>query len=200
MNNLNILIIAGSSRTNSLNRQLAAFAARRARADGLIVSELDLRTLDLPVYDGDLEARVGIPDGARQLLQALLRCDALVIVTPEYNGFPTPLLINAFDWLSRVTASSTQVAGLTATANKPVALLSASPGPGGALRSMNFLRQYLQMAFAMLVVPQQFALGKAHEAFNDSGELKDVRAAQSVQGVLNAVTVLATALKADGRH
>jgi len=93
-------------------------------------------------------------------------------------------------------ASPTDLSGLATTANKPVGLLSASPGPGGALRSMNFLRQYLQMAFAMIVVPQQFALGKAHEAFDETGGLKDARAGQSVESVLKALSKLALALKA----
>lgn len=61
---------------------------------------------------------------------------------------------------------------------------------------MNFLRQYLQMAFQMIVLPQQFALGRAHEAFDDAGELKDERAARSVEAVLSAVAALANALRA----
>lgn len=190
-----ILIIPGSAREGSLNRKLAAFAAATARAAGLQVSELDLRSLALPVYDGDLEAASGVPAGALALQQAILGSDAILIVTPEYNGFPTPLVINAFDWLSRVQGTTAHPAGLAATTNKPAALLSASPGPGGALRSMNFLRQYLQMAFAMLVVPQQFALGRAHEAFDEAGGLKDARAAQSVQSVLDALAGVAQALR-----
>lgn len=196
MNTLNLLIIPGSARDGSLNRKLAGFAAHKARASGLQVTQLDLRTLELPVYDGDLEAASGIPAGAYQLQRAILDSDGVLVVTPEYNGFPTPLVINAFDWLSRIAASPQQPAGLAVTANKPVALLSASPGPGGALRSMNFLRQYLQMAFAMLVVPQQFALGKAHEAFDETGALKDARAVQSVETVLNSLASLAQALRA----
>lgn len=195
MDTLKVLIVPGSSRAGSLNRKLATFAANRTRALGHSVTELDLRDLNLPVYDGDLEAASGVPVGVQALLQAIVQSDALILVTPEYNGFPTPLVVNAFDWLSRVMASPNQVAGLAATANKPAALLSASPGPGGALRSMNFLRQYLQMAFAMVVVPQQFALGKAHEAFDEAGAMKDVKAVQSVDGVVNALASLALALK-----
>lgn len=189
-----ILILPGSARAGSLNRQLAAFAATTARAAGLAVHELDLRSLELPLYDGDLEMASGIPAGAFALQQAFLGCDGVLVVMPEYNGFPTPLVINAFDWLSRIQASTAHPAGVAATANKPVALLSASPGPGGGLRAMNYLRQYLQMGFAMLVVPQQFALGRAHEAFDDAGLLKDARTAQSVQAVLDALTRLARAL------
>src|SRR5205085_7906099 len=104
---------------------------------------------------------------------AVVAADGVLLVTPEYNGFPTPLEINAFDWLSRLPAEGTSPAGLQATANKPIAVMSASPGPLGGLRSLNFLRQYLQMAFQMLVSPQQYALGRAGEAFDEQGALKD---------------------------
>ena len=87
-----------------------------------------------------------------------------------------------------------RTSGLAATANKPVGLLSASPGLLGGLRSMNYLRQYFQMAFAMIVVPQQFALSRAHEAFDEQGGLKDEKARQTVNGVLVALGSLATAL------
>jgi NAD(P)H-dependent FMN reductase len=195
---LKLLIIAGSARHGSLNLRLADAAAALAREGGAEVSTLDLRALQLPVYDGDLEAAEGVPDGALRLLDDIVAADALLLVTPEYNGFPTPLLINAFDWLSRLGAAGERPAGLAVTANKPVALLSASPGPLGGLRSMNFLRQYLQMAFAMIVVPQQFALVRAHDAFDDQGALKDERAARSVGGVLSALGTLAAALRGAG--
>ena len=198
LNGLRLLVIAGSARNGSLNLRLADAAAALAREAGAQVDRFDLRALQLPVYDGDLEAAEGVPDSTLRLLDAIRSADALLIVTPEYNGFPTPLLVNAFDWLSRLGAAGERPAGLAVTANKPVALLSASPGPLGGLRSMNFLRQYLQMAFAMIVVPQQFALVRAHEAFDDQGALKDERAARSVGGVLSALGTLAAALRGAG--
>lgn len=196
MNPIRLLVIAGSSRQGAWSRKLADAAAQMARSEGADVTLLDLRELRLPLYDGDIEAASGVPEGAGTLRAALLSHDALLIVTPEYNGFPTPLLINAFDWLSRLGADAGVVSGLAATANKPVALLASSPGLLGGLRSMNYLRQYLQMAFAMIVVPQQFALSRAHEAFDDAGALKDAKAAQVVSGVLASLSRLARSLAA----
>lgn len=193
---LRLMVVAGSARHGSLNLRLAAAASALARAAGHEVQPCDLRALQLPLYDGDLEAAQGVPEGALRLLEAVRGADALLVVTPEYNGFPTPLLINAFDWLSRLGPAGDRPSGLQVTANKPVALLSASPGPLGGLRSMNYLRQYLQMAFAMIVVPQQFALGRAHEAFDEQGALKDERSRAAVGGVLSALAALATALRA----
>ena len=195
MDSIRLLIIAGSERAGSYNRSLARVAAAAARRDGCAVTEFDLRALALPVYDGDIEAGPGVPQSALALRDALLAHDALLLVTPEYNAFPTPLVLNAFDWLSRIPASAPGGGGKEATANKAAALLSASPGPLGGLRSMNLLRQYLGGAFQMIVAPQQFALGKAGEAFDEHGALKDAKVQHAVQGVLDAVGALATALK-----
>ena len=170
-------------------------AIERLRIGGAQATEFDLRALELPVYDGDLEATQGVPTAVLSLQQAIAEHDALLIVTPEYNGFPTPLVINAFDWLSRIPAADGHPAGLAATADKPVALLAASPGPMGGLRSMNYLRQYLQMAFGMIVLPRQYALGRAADAFDAQGGLKDARTLQSVQGVLDALLRLARQLR-----
>jgi NAD(P)H-dependent FMN reductase len=195
MKAIHLLVISGSERRGSFNRSLARVAAEAARRGGASVTEFDLRALALPLYDGDIEA-VGVPPAAAQLRDAVLAHDALLVVTPEYNAFPPPLLLNAFDWLSRLRASEGVVAGLAATAGRPVALLAASPGPLGGLRAMNYLRQYLQAAFAMIVVPQQFALGRAGEAFDEAGALRDPKAQHAVEGVLEALGALATALKA----
>jgi len=195
MDAVRLLVVPGSARTGSFNRKLAEVAAGLARHAGAEPTLLDLRALALPVYDGDIESASGVPAAAVQLRDALLAHDALLLVTPEYNAFPTPLVLNAFDWLSRLPAAGPGGGGLAATANKPAALLSASPGPLGGLRAMNLLRQYLQGAFAMIVVPQQFALSRAHEAFDDSAGLKDPKAAQAVDNVLGALRRVATALK-----
>lgn len=195
---IRLLIVPGSVRASSLNLRLARCVQQLAPALGMTGSVLDLRALDLPLYDGDWEGQHGVPAGALALRDALAVADAVLWVTPEYNGFPTPLMFNALDWLSRVPASVGQVAGVATTTNKPAALLSASSGPGGGLRAMNLLRQFLQMNFAMLVVPQQFALGRAQEAFDAAGALSDPRAADAVKAVLAATATLATALHAQG--
>ncbi len=195
MKPIRLLVIAGSERAGAYSRHLARVAAAAARRDGCEVTEFDLRALALPIYDGDIEHADGVPAAALPLRDAIAAHDALLLVTPEYNGFPTPLVINAFDWMSRIPATAPGGGGTAATANRPVALLSSSPGPLGGLRAMNLMRQYLAGNFAMIVVPQQFALGRAGEAFDEGGALKDAKAQQMVESVLAALADLATALK-----
>lgn len=195
MATLKLLAISGSARHGSLNGRLLAAAAQVAASRGAQVDTIDLRSLALPLYDADLEKSAGVPEGARRLRDALLAADGVLLATPEYNGFPTPLLVNSFDWLSRLQAEGTVPAGLAATAGKPLGLLSASPGLLGGLRSLNFTRQYLSMAIAMMPVPQQFALSKAHEAFDEAGALKDAKQQASVDAVVASLLRVAAALR-----
>jgi len=195
---LRLLCLAGSARSGALSVRLRDAAARVAQTLGAQTTMLDLRALQLPLYDGDLEAAHGVPDAARQLRDAIAAHDALLLVTPEYNGFPTPLVINAFDWLSRLPAGQGALSGVAVTANKPLALLSSSPGAIGGLRAMNYLRQYLQMAFGMLVVPRQHALSHAQEAFDAQGALKDEKTEQAVRAVMQGLLRVAAALRNPG--
>jgi len=198
MSALRLLAISGSSRTGSWNRKLVAAAARAAQARGAQVEALDLRSLELPLYDADLEKAAGVPEGARRLRDALRTADGVLLSAPEYNGFPTPLLLNSFDWLSRLQPEGDAPSGLAASSGKPLGLFSASPGPMGALRSLNFTRQYLGMTIAMLPVPQQFALSKAGEAFDESGALKDAKQQAALETVVASLMRVATALKSAG--
>ena len=192
---LNLLLLAGSARSGAFSARLRDAAQRLAAAAGANTQVLDLRALGLPLYDGDIEAAQGVPRGALQLREAIAAADALLIVTPEYNGFPTPLTINAFDWLSRVQAAGNTPSGLATLAGKPAALLASSPGPVGGLRAMNVLRQFLGLTLGLLIVPQQYALGRAHEAINEAGALKDAKAEQAVDGVVKALLRVAAALR-----
>lgn len=189
-----LLVLSGSARRGSLNLKLAAAAAAIARQRGAEVTELDLRALDLPLYDGDLEADHGVPAGAARLRDALLGADAVLLVSPEYNSYPPPVLLNAFDWLSRLQPADGLPGGSASAAGKPVALLAASPGALGGLRALAVTRQFLQIGMGMLTLPQQHALSRAHEAFAADGSLKDEATAAAVTKVLDALLALAASL------
>ena len=192
---IKLLVMSGSSRSGSFNLKLATLAAGVAREAGAEVTHADLRELGLPLYDADIEA-AGLPAGALELRQLFATHDAVLVVSPEYNGFPTPLLINALDWVSRVPAGDALPSGLAAMSRKVAGLLSASPGALGGLRSLMFMRQFLQVALNMLIVPEQFALGQAMKAFDAQGGLIDAKQQASVQRVVDALLSTARALKA----
>ncbi len=98
---MKILVIAGSARRGSLNTRLAqVVAAVRPEDTVTLMNDLDR----VPFYNGDVEA-AGVPAAVRELREAVAEADALVMVTPEYNGTVPGMLGNAVDWLSRPRAS-----------------------------------------------------------------------------------------------
>ncbi|MDA8127468.1 MAG: NAD(P)H-dependent oxidoreductase [Betaproteobacteria bacterium] len=164
-----ILAFSGSTRRDSWNRKLIQSAADAARAAGGDVSLIDLADYPLPLYDGDLEERDGVPDNAQRLKALFKEHDALLIASPEYNSSMPPLLKNTIDWVSREWQGES---GLVPYHGKVAAIASASPGTFGGMRMLPHLRQILN-ALGVLVLPGQFSLPHAETAFDaETGALK----------------------------
>ncbi|MGB2520477.1 NAD(P)H-dependent oxidoreductase [Shewanella algae] len=166
MQQLRIKFISGSLRKGSFNTRLAHYAAAVAAELGLESEVLALNAFPMPLLNQDDEAEFGAPEAAVALKGKLLQSDCLVLVCPEYNGSITAALKNAIDWLSR---PATQPAG-NVFAGKWVALMAASPGALGGLRGLTPVRE-LMFNLGALVLPEQLALAKAHEAFTEDGSL-----------------------------
>lgn len=172
-----ILAFAGSTRTASYNKQLVRNAADAARAAGAEVTVIDLRDLPLPLFDEDFESEHGLPENAKKLKALFRDHDAFLIASPEYNSSITAVLKNAIDWASR--GETDDEPALSSYRGKTAALLSASPGALGGLRGLVHLRAILGN-IGVIVLPDQVALPKAHEAFDATGKLKDERPAKQV--------------------
>src|SRR5271167_3596380 len=99
---LKILVIPGSLRTGSLNARLAAVAAHELAQAGAEVSRISLADFSLPIYDGDLQTKSGVPKNAVNLKRMIGAHHGVLMVTPEYNASIPPLVKNAIDWVSRV--------------------------------------------------------------------------------------------------
>lgn len=183
---MKLLIFAGSTRQHSFNRQLAHNAATLARAAGAEVTLLELASLDIPLYNADLEAQ-GTPPDVMRLKQILFEHPAWVICSPEYNGSYTALLKNTLDWASSpVKGDAVWNRGGRSFEGKVVGLLSASPGALGGLRSLSHLSPLLRN-LQCWVSPKQFALGTAGQAFDAQGGLQDEVHRVGVQGVIDQV-------------
>jgi len=171
-----ILAFAGSTRADSFNKRLVQVAAQGARSAGAEVNFVDLRDLPMPFFDEDLEATEGMPAGAQQFKQLLMTHQGLLIASPEYNSSFSAVLKNALDWASRTAPGEPPLAAFS---GKVAAIMSASPGALGGLRGLVPLRLLLGN-ISILVIPQQVAISKAHEAFNEDGTLKDPKQQQSI--------------------
>jgi len=177
-----ILVIPGSLRTGSHNARLAALAVKELALAAADVTHISLADYPLPLYDGDLEAKSGPPHHALTLKRMLAAHPGVLIVTLEYNASVPPLMKNTIDWISRVReAGETPLAVFK---QRVFALASASPGGFGGMRSLMALRQVLEIGCGALVIPEQLAVARAAEAFDDMDNLKDEHLSASLKTVV----------------
>jgi len=174
-----ILAFAGSARDGSFNKKLVKIAAAGATEAGADVTVIDLRDFSMPLYDGDLEQREGLPPNARKLKDLMMAHHGFLISAPEYNSSITPLLKNTIDWTSRQSAGE---APLACFQGKVVGIMSASPGGLGGLRGLIHIRSILEN-IGVIVIPNQIAVAKAHENFNTDGMLKDKKQEEQVKKI-----------------
>lgn len=185
-----LLVIPGSTRTDAWSKKLARAAAALAAKNGIESTVVDLRDYAMPLYDGDLEAATGLPEGAVRLREVVKQHQALLFATPEYNASLPAVLKNALDWLSRPSAKEP---GVSPWKGKVAGLLSSSPGALGGLRALVHLRQVL-MNLGVLVVTEQFALGSAAAAFAPDGGLADAKTQSTVLALAQRVVQVADRL------
>lgn len=123
----NIITLAGSSSRNSINKQLAEYAGDQL--NGSKVIKLDLNDYNLPVYSIDIENEEGYPEDLIRLNKILEETDGIILSLAEHNGAYSAAFKNVFDWLSRIEGKVWR--------NKPMLLLSTSPGARGGQSVMN---------------------------------------------------------------
>lgn len=185
-----LLVFAGSVRTGSFNRNLATAAARIARAQGAEVTLADLADYPMPLYDGDLEQREGMPERAQAFRRLMIEHDGFLIASPEYNSSITPLLKNTLDWASR--ARPDDPSPVPAYRGKVAGIMGASNGRLGAIRALPHLRQVLN-TLGVQVAAEQLALSGAATAFAEDGTLKEPAQAALLEAVVRRVLRLAAA-------
>lgn len=167
---IKILAFAGSSRAASFNKKLIKVAVKSAQKAGAQVTFIDLKDYPMPLVDQDLEESSGIPANAQKVKDLMVANDGFLIASPEYNSSITPLLKNTIDWASRSSVKGE--AAMIAFKGKVAAIMSASPGGLGGMRSLVTVRSVLENN-GVIVLPRQQAIPKAHEAFDPSGKLID---------------------------
>jgi chromate reductase, NAD(P)H dehydrogenase (quinone) len=169
MSALKILVIPGSLRTGSLNAKLAATIAAEFAQAGVDVTRISLADFPLPIYDGDLQAKSGVPKSAINLKRMMSSHHGVLMVTPEYNASIPALLKNAVDWVSRV--QDPHETPRQVFRGRPFAIASASAGRFGGMRALMALRLILTACQAP-VIPNQLAVSFANEAYDDVDRLK----------------------------
>src|SRR5215471_17975815 len=178
---LKILIIPGSLRTGSHNARLAAQAAYEFTQGGVDVTPLSLSDFPLPIYDGDLQAKSGVPKNAVNLKRMMASHHGILLVTPEYNASVPPLVKNTIDWLSRV--QDPNEARGQVFRGRPFAIAAASESRLGGTRALAALRLVLS-ALQATVIPNQLALSFATTAYDDMDRLKNPADTQALKALV----------------
>ena len=187
-----VLAIAGSLREASYSRRLTRLAAT-LDTDGVELVEFDGLGLIEP-FDEDLET-TGWPPGAAAWRTALEAVDAVFVATPEYNASIPGALKNAFDWASRASEPPFDAIATSPMYGMPVAVISSSTGQFGGVWARDELVKSLRTQGARAVTEPKVAVAAAHQAFDDSGDLRHAPTRTRLGELLQALAAQARALR-----
>jgi NAD(P)H-dependent FMN reductase len=150
---MKILAFAGSTSSTSINRELVKFVLKDFQNEE--INLIDLNDFDMPVFSVDREKK-GFPDEAHQFLKVIEECDVIICSFAEHNKSYSAAFKNVFDWASRINVKVFQ--------NKPMLLLSTSPGGYGGGNVMNTAKTFFPNFGADL--KDTFSLPKFYENFD----------------------------------
>ena len=175
-----ILCIPGSLRHSSYSgavlRGLQEVASDRAR---IAVFSLEA----VPLYNADLDGEQK-PPAVVELKDAIRKCDGLVLASPEYNYGVSGVLKNALDWASRPGYQSV-------LRDKPVLIMTSSPGMVGGVRAQGQLRQTLAATLSRIIAAPEVVISQVQTKIQD-GRLTD---AASLKVMLEAFEMLLTEIR-----
>lgn len=174
----NILVLVGSLRAGSTNRQLAEAAIELAPDDVSLTVYPSLR--DLPFYDEDIDVEGAAPESATTFRAALADADAVLLVTPEHNGTIPAVLKNAIDWASRPYGSSPIV-------EKPVAVIGSAGGQFGGVWAHDEARKALGIAGANVLSDVTMSVPGSLVRFAETHPRDDAEVADQLRAVIAGV-------------
>lgn len=148
-----ITYFAGSSSKTSINRQFAEYTAQKLGADRL--TGLDLNDYEVPIFSVDKEKQ-GIPDKITMFMEIIKHSEVIVLSLAEHNSNFTVAFKNIIDWASRVDRHF--------WGDKPIFLLSTSPGRRGGQSVINLGKQIISRMGGR--IEAEFSLPQFYENFS----------------------------------
>ena len=168
-----IVGVCGSLRSGSFNMMLLRALAAAAPA-GTTIEIASIR--EVPLYDGDVEGRDGIPAPVQQLKDSIANAAGLLIVTPEYNNSMPGVLKNAIDWATRPPADIPRV-----FTGRPVAIAGATPGQGGTILSQAAWLPVVRTLGMLPYFEARLMISGAGKIFDASGAIVDDKTRERVR-------------------
>ncbi|KNC65352.1 NADPH-dependent FMN reductase [Pseudoalteromonas ardens] len=170
---MKVLVFAASNSRQSINQQLASYAA--SLIPNAEVEVLDLNDYEMPIYSIERETDGGIPDEAQRFFAKIGAADAIIVSFAEHNGSYSAAYKNLFDWTSRIDMKVYQ--------NTPMLMMATSPGPGGAksvlASAVGSAPYFAADVKASLSVPSFF-----DNFDSEVGELKNAEIKQELEAAL----------------
>jgi len=171
-----VLAISGSLRKASYNTGLLR-AARDIAPEGMAI-DVHPGLGDIPPYDEDVRV-AGYPAAVADLRDKVVKADALLIASPEFNRGMTGVLKNAIDWLSRPPGPP--------LLGKPACVMTAATGAlGGALANYD-MRQVLSVCGVFVLPGREIMVGGAKDKFDGDGNLTDASVREFIRTHLNVL-------------
>jgi chromate reductase, NAD(P)H dehydrogenase (quinone) len=186
-----IVGLCGSLRRGSFNLMLLR-AAMDAAPPGTSIEAESIR--EIPLYDGDVEAEQGVPPAVQRLKDRIAAADGLLIVTPEYNNSMPGVLKNAIDWLSRPSSDIPRV-----FRGRPVAVMGATPGPGGTALSQAAWLPVLRTLGMRPWFEGRVVLSGAGKVFDGDGRVADLATGERIRAFIEGFAAFAGAQRAGAR-
>ncbi len=149
-----VLIFAGSNHSKSIHHSLITFTS--SLLQNAEVTLLDIRDWEIPIYSIDMDPDQ-TPPQINTLIETIQRHDGFILASPEHNGGTPAFLKNILDWLSRRSKAVFK--------DKPMLLLSTSPGKGGGATNLGFLANTLPYQGAKII--SKYSLPSFHEAYQN---------------------------------
>lgn len=177
MADVKVLVLVGSLREASVNRQLAEVAVEQA-PDGAELRIFD-RLGELPFYNEDIDT-ADVAESVVALRAAAAEADAALVVTPEYNGSIPGVLKNAIDWLSRPFGNG-------ALKDKPLAVVGAALGQYGGVWAHDETRKSFGIAGPRVV--EDLKLSVPSKAFDGKHPRENAEVAEALRDIVGKLTI-----------
>ncbi len=156
-----IIVFGASTSEKSINKQFAIYAANQL--ENVVVEVLDLNDYEMPIYSAEKEEKHGIPQLAIEFKDKLKKANGFIISFAEHNGIFTSGYKNIYDWVSRINMDVWE--------QKPMLLLSTSPGERGANSVLNFAYDFYSYSNKNII--GKYSLGSFYENFESKEGLKN---------------------------
>jgi NAD(P)H-dependent FMN reductase len=183
MSETNILVLVGSLRAASTNRQLAE-AAVEASAEGVNLTIFE-GLGEIPFYNEDVDVEGAVPASAERFRAAVAAADAVLVLTPEHNGTVPAVLKNSIDWSSRPY-------GAGSISGKPVAVIGTAFGQFGGVWAQDEARKSYGIAGARVLEDITLSIPSSVVRFAETHPRDDAEAVALVSAVLDAIVAAVT--------